>query len=375
MLSTAKKGMDMNTPLEEENAPSVVVRVPEEVKKEFKSLSRYTAKYESPFKDMDIGWMLIIMGEVIATGVAFGVFASMGVWEFGFAPLLLGGGTLGVIEGAKRYSYRKHLRRVSLIHKLRKQLAQVVKRSYGYDIKAIKSSYSWDYSSVEKLESFAAKILDGQTLKVSPRHRDRYGYSDWDYNDSFIRGIDKETHDMESLHLGYNPATSELVVYNSDRKPLTPTSSAPINALASAKKPAQKAIESVTKKEVVQLPKLSTKEFDFTGYPKSLQKVVGTTIQSYGKVSGLSLSVEEAYTAERAVRDLKDAVRLYEQIRSLGGPNAEETAVAIIDKLSNELDAIAKVKLTEAVNALERHRTYVSSRDTVEDTKAISSLL
>jgi hypothetical protein len=375
MLSTTKKGMAMNTPVEEEeNVPSVVVRVPDEVKGEFKSLSRYTAKYSSPFEGMDIGWMLIVMGEVVATGVAFGVFASIGLWEFGFAPLLLGGATLGAIEGAKRYSYRKHLRRVFLIHSLRKQLARVIKRSYGYDIKAIKSSYSWDYSSVEKLESFAAKILDGQAIKVKPIHRDRYGYSDWDYNDSFIKGIDKETHNAENLHLGYNPATSELVVYSSGRKPLTPTSSAPINALASAKKPAQKAIESNTKKEVVQLPKLSTKEFDFTSYPKSLQKVVGTTIQSYGKVSGLNLSVEEAYTAERAVRDLKDAVRLYEQIRSLGGPNAEETAVAIIDKLSDELDTIAKVKLDEAVSALERHRTYVSSREVTEETNAVSAL-
>lgn len=369
MLSTTKKGMAMSTPVEEENAPSVVVRVPDEVKAEFKSLSRYTAKYSSPFEGMDIGWMFIVMGELVATGAAFGVFATMGIWELGFAPLLLGGATMGAIEGAKRYSYRKHLRRVFLIHSLRKQLARVIKRAYGYDIKVIKHRYEHDRSSVEKLESFAAKILDGQTIKASLN-----GRSHWDYDYDFIKGVDKETHEAENLHIGYNPATSELVVYDSNGKPLTPSSTAPVDALASAKKPAQKAIESASKKEAIRLPKLSTKEFDFTSYPKSLQKVVGTTIQSYGKVSGLTLSVEEAYTAERTARDLKNAVALYERIRSLGGPNAEETAVAIINKLSNELDAIAKVKLDEAVSALERHRIYVSSRETVEETKAVSAL-
>lgn len=370
MLSTTKKGMAMNTPVEEEeNAPSVVVRVPDEVKKEFKSLKRYTAQYSSPFEGMDLGWFYIIMGEVIGTGVAFGVFATMGMWELGFAPLVLGGATMGAIEGAKRYSYRKHLRRVWLIRSLRKQLAKVIRRAYGYDIKVIKHPYEYDRSNVKKLEEFATKILDGQTIKaVSP------GRPRWEYDYDFIKGVDRDTHSEENLHFAYNPVTSELVAYDSNRKPLTPTSMAPTVALASAKKPAQKAIETAAKKEEISLPKLSTKEFDFTSYPKRLQKVVGVTIQSYGKVSGLTLSVEEAYTAERAARDLKNAVALYEQIRNLGGPNAEETAVAIIDKLSGELDAIAKTKLDEAVNALEQHRTYVSSREPVEDVKAISAL-
>lgn len=327
-------------------APSVLLKVPDSMKQEFEALKEYDTAYSSPLKDL-VFYGVPALG-IIDGGATFGVSLLSDIWGLWFLPTVVGVGALFFAEKLCRKKYRKNLRHAKLVKQTVLALKNTLKDAYGLKVDTNISQY--DYATVStprRMKSFAENILLGLDIRYS--------------NDFYATNL--ETHKQERVTLTYDAASERFsLTHTYEGAPIAPKTENNVIELTASKKTGQKELAAEPVKEAV-LPKLSTADFDFNSYPKKMRKAVGIAVQTYGKLADMNLSVEDSYKAERAALDLQGAVNLFDTIKDLGGPNAEETAVTIINKLNTELNTISQAKLKNAMGQLEQHRIYVTERE------------
>lgn len=327
-------------------APSVLLKVPDSMKQEFKALEEYDTAYSSPLKDLML-YGVPALG-IIDGGATFGVSVLSDIWALWLLPTVVGAGALVWAEKVCRKKYRKNLRHAKLLKQTVLAIKNTLKDAYGLKVDTAIPQYNYStISTPHRMKSFAENILLGLNIRYS--------------NDFYATNL--ETHKEEVLTLTYDAASERFSLTQAyGGAPITPKAEKSVIELTASKNTGKKELAAEPAKEAV-LPKLSTADFDFSSYPKKMQKAVGIAVQTYGKLADMNLSVEDSYKAERAALDLQGAVNLFDTIKDLGGPNAEETAVTIINKLNAELDIISQAKLKNAMGQLEQHRIYVTERE------------